>query len=181
MRREVEKMMRLRRISIIFVILLGIFGSIVAGMIVFMNTGDYNGINPQFGKYEASGEVETKSYQMEKDSFNSVLFFSMRYMNQRTLFRGYAPSLKIVNSDEYRVEVKANRELFEKLKLTVVEGCLCVHFDDELYGYVERNNRIYKGLFIDCEIFEMTVYAPISTLATDAEIALDLMHRRLIP
>ena len=173
MRREIDKMMRLRRISIIFVILLSIFGATVAGMMVFMNTGDYNGINPQFGKYEAIGEAETKSYQMEKESFDTVLFFSMRYMNQRTLFRRYVPSLKIVNSDEYRIEVKANKDLIEKLKFTVVEGCLCVHFDEELYEDVNRNNRAYKGLFIDCDTFEMTVYAPITSLATDAEIALD--------
>lgn len=171
MRREVERMMRLRLISIIFGVLLCIVLAVIVGFVVFMNTGDYSGINGDFGKIEGTQKAETVKYDLPE--FNKVAFFSELYRSERTLFRQAVPNLKIINSNKYCVEVNANKDLLDKLEVTVVDTTLCVTFKPDLYNDIERNNKVYKGLFVDCDTFDVTIYAPVASFHTSAEIELD--------
>ena len=49
---------------------------------------------------------------------------------------------------------------------TVSEGNVPVYIDDASYDYD-------TGLYIDFDVFEVTVYAPISSLSVDSEVILD--------
>ena len=171
MRREFERMMRLRFFSIVCCIALVLSLVGIVAMSVIITTGDYSGVNSDFAEIVDTGSPESKEYNLEK--FENVYFFSENYRKQRTLFTSKVPHLKIVNSDRYAVEIKARQTLLEKLDVQVIENSLVVTFENKYYEDVVREGRTYRGLFVECEGFEVTVYAPVSQLTTDAEITLD--------
>ena len=171
MRREIERMMRLRFFSILFCVALVLVLVGIIFLSVIITTGDYSGVNKDFARIEDSGAQEIKGYELDK--FEEVYLFSEKYKNQRTLFTKKLPNLKIVNSDRYYVEISASPELTQKLDVQVVDEKLVVTFDNKHYADVIREGRTYRGLFVECEGFEVTVYAPIKLLRTSAEITLD--------
>lgn len=171
MRREYERMMRLRFFSILSCIALIIVLIAIVAMSVIITTGDYSGVNSDFAEIEDTGSLKTKEYNLGK--FENVYLFSENYGKQRTLFTNKIPHLKIVNSDKYQVDIKASKSLLEKLDIKIIENSLVVTFDNKYYADVVREGRTYRGLFVECEGFEVTVYAPVTLLTTDAEITLD--------
>lgn len=171
MRREFERMMRFRFFAILFCVVFALSVVVIVAFSVVITTGDYSGVNREFAEIVDTGSLETEKYELE--TFNSVYLFSENYKKQRTLFTKKIPNLKIVNSDEYSVEIKASSALLEKLDVQVVEGILVVTFENKYYNDVVREGRTYRGLFVECEGFEITVYAPVTFLKTDAEITLD--------
>lgn len=171
MRREFERMMRLRFFSILCCIALVLSLVGIVAMSVIITTGDYSGVNSDFAEIVDTGSPETKEYSFEK--FECLYFFSENYKKQRTLFTDKVPHLKIVNSDKYSVEVTASPTLLEKLDIQIIENSLVFTFDNKYYQDVIRDARAYRGLFVECDCFEVTIYAPISQLVTDAEITLD--------
>lgn len=171
MEKRVRGMLRLRLFSIISLVLFCVFLAILIGVIVVINTGDYNGHNKQFAKIEATQDVGSKSFTV--DSFDTLLFFSQELRKERTLFTNEIPKLTVVNSSENRVEVKANHDLLDRLDVFTEKNSLNFGFSADCYNDVKRNNKSYKGLFVDCNQFEVTVYANVSKLKSDAEINLD--------
>lgn len=168
---EIDRMMLLRKLSIIFLAAFCLLAVTVVIIFIVMGTGDYSGGNSDFAVIDDYGEVEKKSIKFEKSG--TLYFFSENYKGERTLFLDEAPSLKIVNSDKYCLEVTAPKGLSERLSIEMVEGCLVVSFDEEMYNEVKRENGFYKGLYVNCDVFDVTVYAPISRLYTSAELTLD--------
>ena len=90
--------------------------------------------------------------------------------------------MKIINSDEYRVEIKANADVFDSLKIATSDSSnderstLIITFSDECYVPVHTDDTSYDydtGLYVDFDVFEVTVYAPISSLSVDSEVILD--------
>ncbi len=169
--RRVRGMLRLRICSIVSLAAFCVFLAILIGVIVVINTGDYNGHNSQFAKIEATQNVEAKSFTV--DSFDTLLFFSQELRNERTLFTDEMPRLTVVNSDKYIIEVRANKDLLDKLDIFTEGNSLHFGFKTENYNDVKRSNKSYKGLFVDCSQFDVTVYAPISKLKSNAELDLD--------
>ncbi len=90
------------------------------------------------------------------------------------------PVLKIVDSAEYRVEITTNSDVFDKLKIATADdtvgSVLVITFTDDCYVPVHVDDVEYDfdaGLYVDFDKFEVTVYAPISTLFVDSKIILD--------
>ncbi len=168
---EIDRMMRSRRLSIIFFAVFCLLIIAVVTILIVMGSGDYDGSNSDFAVVDDYGEIVKKSIKFEKSG--TLYFFSEIYKAERTLFLDEAPSLKIVNSDKYSLEVTAPAELLDKLCVEMVEGCLVVSFDESMYNEVKRDNGAYKGLYVNCDVFDVTVYAPVERLYTSAELRLD--------
>ena len=168
---EIDRMMLLRRISIICLIVLVVAVGVIAATVVLMSTGDYSGANSDFAEIEDYGAAVTKRLKIEKCEY--MYFFSEELGGRRTLFTDEIPNLKIVNSDKYLVEVKASQGLIDKLDVSVKDNALMFTFKEEIYNVITRGSSQYKGLYIDCDAFDVTVYAPISRLASSSEINLD--------
>lgn len=171
MRREVERMMRLRRISIVFAVLGAIVLVAMAAMGIISTIGDYSGVNDEFAEIETEAQVGTKSFNIQPA--DKLLFFSEGVRNERTLFLNSIPNLTIHNSDKYYVEVTANKDLLDKLEVTTVEDQIRFSFQKKYYNPVTANGRDYRGLFVDCTQFDVHVYAPITEFYTSAEINLE--------
>ena len=169
---EIDRMMEHKRRAIVFLVLFFLAISIIITILIVMGTGDYSGTNDEFAHIEARGEIDTRTYGFGK--VESLMFFYDGHRAERTLFTDAVPKVKIVNSDRYAVEVKTNRELLDILEVGSKEDVLRISFPTSYYGVVSSPEGSYRnGLYVDCDEFEMTVYAPISQLFTSAEIVLD--------
>ena len=165
-------MMRRRRIAIFFAVLFVLSIGAIIGTLVFMNSGDYSGSNENFGVLSARDGKESKTYVLQE--FNDVYFFSQDFASELTLFTDAIPNLKIVNSDKYTVEVKSNKQVLDNLQVFNEEnGKLIFGFDKELYGVLSGDNGYYRGLYVECDLFEVTINAPVDHFRTHAEINLD--------
>lgn len=168
---ELDRMMWLRRWSYTFLVLFIVAIAVIIGLLIFMNTGDYYGTNKDFNNIVAQGEVESKT--IELDEFSKLYFFSQVNQNQRTLFTNAIPNLKIVDSLEYKVEITSNADILDKLDIFALEEGICVSFKDEHYNSILNGRKSYRGLYVDASKFDITVYAPIAYLVSDAEFNLD--------
>ncbi|MBO4982840.1 MAG: DUF2807 domain-containing protein [Clostridia bacterium] len=168
---ELDRMMGLRKWSIVFLVLLIIAIVLIVSIIIFMNVGDYSGTNNDFNKVVAVAELDGKTIELE--NFSKLYFFSQSHKNQRTLFKKVIPNLKIINSQEYKIEITSNSDILSMLDITLEDNALFVDFKQEHYHNVSRMGRTYKGLYVDCAKFDITVYAPINYLVSDAEFNVD--------
>ena len=171
MKNKVRAMLRTRILSIVCIVVFCFFLLVTIGLAVFMNTGDYRGKNKDFAKISTIGNVETKSFDFEE--FERLFFFSETYRNEKCIFTDQIPTLKIVNSDEYRVEVTTNSELLDLLDLQAAEKALYFTFLPENFNNIQKSNKAYKGLYVSCDTFEVTVYAPVCELRSHTEFNLD--------
>lgn len=169
---EIDRMIESKRRAIFFLVLFIVAIGVIVTLLIIMGSGDYGGGNDEFSQLEAHGEVQTKRYDVA--SFNALCFFYDGVRGERALFLDTLPSLKIVNSDKYYVEIKTNSELLDKLEVLRIENALSIGFQTSYYKVVESSTDNYdKGLYVSCDVFEVTVYAPVSQLYTSAEITLD--------
>jgi hypothetical protein len=82
--------------------------------------------------------------------------------------------LKIVNSDKYTVEVKSNKKVLNGLEVFTEEnGKLVFDFNKDLYGVLSADGEYYRGLYVECDLFEVTINAPVDHFRTHAEINLE--------
>ena len=131
-------------------------------------------IDPEYALYVANGELVTKKYDIE--SGNTLSFFSSFEKDQRTLFSGAVPSLKIVNDTESYVEVTSNTEVHEALEISSCDGVITIKCKDDLYNRVHENDREYDydyGLYVDCTKLEFVVHSPVSSFRTYTNLELD--------
>ena len=169
---EIDRMIESKRRAIFFLVLFVVAIAVIITLLVVMGTGDYGGGNDEFSQLEARGEVKTKRYDVA--DFKALCFFYDGVRGERTLFLDSVPNLKIVNSDKYYIEVKTNQELLDILEVLNIDTVLSLGFQTSYYKVVESSTDNYnKGLYVNCDTFEVTVYAPVSQLYTSAEITLD--------
>ncbi len=168
---EIDRMMFLRRISIIFFVAVCFVVISIAVLLIIMGGGDYGGANSDFAELDGYGEAVTQKIEVE--SFDTLYFFAEEIRSERTLFTDAIPNLKIVNSDKYYLEITSSQGLIDKLRIENEDNYLTFAFKEECYGNAKGTNRIYKGLYVDCDVFDVTVYAPVSVLLSSAEINLD--------
>ena len=124
MERRVRGMLRLRLFSIISLVVFCILLVMIGVITIIMNTGDYTGHNNDFADMKATQDVGSKSFTF--GSFDTILFFSQDLRKERTLFTNEIPKLTIVNSNKYSIEVRANRDLLDKLDVFTEKNSL--HF-----------------------------------------------------
>lgn len=171
MEQEIDRMMLLRKLCIISFIVICVIVVGIVGALIVMNTGDYSGNNSDFARIKDYGNVTTKTVDFEK--CDTLYFFSETENRERTLFEDKIPKLKIVNSDKYCVEITAGEALLDRLDIEQKESGLIITFREDCYNDIRNGKKQYKGLYVDTDIFEVTVYAPISVLISSAEFDLD--------
>ncbi len=131
-------------------------------------------------------EQDIVTHQFEFSKFEKLYFLNdidpLTSFSKKTRMLGATPKLQIINSDEYRVEIKANADVFDVLKIATSDSLndnrntLIITFSDECYVPVHTDDIDYDydtGLYVDFDVFEVTVYAPISALSVNSEVILD--------
>ena len=116
----------------------------------------------EYAKISFNGKSTTKEY-----FFNDM--DSLTEFTKKTVFVDFVPDLKIINSEEYKVVITANSDVFEKIKvdlsgetsyfgdgksliITFIDECyIPVHIDDESYDYD-------TGLYVSMDKLEKTKY-----------------------
>ena len=166
---------------IIFSILLSISVILTASVSIFMrHLKNDNSIDSEYAVAEFVQPIETRSFEF--DTFHSVQFLNdhdpLTDFSKKTKLLSAIPNLKIVNSNEFRVEVTTNADVFDKLKIANCDDkdSLVVTFADDCYVPVHTDDTSYDydtGLYVGFDKFEVTVYAPISSLYVDSKIILD--------
>lgn len=169
--------------TIVFSVLLVISLSIL-GFLYVVTTAD-DGIDPEYAVEKFEGEIETKDFVF--DAFNTLYFLYDRDpitdFTKKTKILGATPKLKIVDSEDYRVEITTHSDAFDKLKISTHKkeddtdnNRLIITFTDDCYVPVHVDDTSYDydtGLYVDFDRFEVVVYAPISRLMVDSALILD--------
>lgn len=168
---QLKKLIWYKRLFVISIVLLSLVVISVIVISFIMNSSDFDGSNSDYKRIEDYGEKETKSFSFDK--FDTLYFFSENYMSQRTIFLDQIPNLKIVNSPKYSVEVSASKTLIEELHITTIENSLVITFKKENYNEILKDGWSYDGLYVDCNEFNVTVYAPISEFYSSTIFNLD--------
>ncbi len=175
----------MRKIGIILFTMLFIVST--AGVLWFFlyARNEEDRIDPEYAVEVFDGEIETREFEFDK--FNKLYFLydndPLTEFTKKTRMLNATPNLKIVNSEDYRVEITTNADVFDKLKIGLDDSPedpnkvgLVVTFADECYVPVHVDDNSYDydtGLYVDFDAFEVTVYAPIHTLCVDSEMVLD--------
>lgn len=165
---------KIRLTKIFYIVSAVLFCISVASTVVILvlsGMGDYGGGNAYFSRLESYGEIQTEEFKI--DGCSELKFFSTGYNKELTLFRDEVPNLKIVNSDKYTIEVRTTKDLMDKLEVVANDGVAVVAFKYSYYGEVITETGEYQGMYVDCDVFDVTVYAPITVLSSDAEINLE--------
>ena len=135
-------------------------------------------IDPEFATIVFDSEIEKRNFKFEE--FSTLYFLNdhdpLTKFSKKTRILGSTPNLNIINSEDYRVEVTANSDVFEKLKIGQKDDTLVITLSDDCYVPVHVDDHEYAydtGLYATFGMFEVTVYAPIDTLAVDSTVSLD--------
>lgn len=172
----------MRKFSIVIFAIAFIISTAI--LIWFYNLNNEDGLDPEYAVAVFEQEIVTR--QFEFDTFDRLYFLNDRdpltSFSKKTKILGATPTLKIVNSNEYRVEITANADVFDALKIATNDdsndnrSTLIVTFSDKCYVPVHTDDSSYDydtGLYVDFDKFEVTVYAPISSLLVDSKVILD--------
>ena len=130
--------------------------------------------DPQYAMFVADGDVVTKRYDLEAASV--LKFFDISSIHvKRTRFTQAVPQLKIINDTEYFLEVTANRQLHDILEISSTKKQLEIGFREDVYNrvYYEYDSYYDLGLYVDCDILDVVVHAPVSELDIGADLVLD--------
>ena len=161
------------------------FAISAAIMLLILVSNDDSRIDPEYVVHEFEGEIEKREFKL--DQFSTLCFiYDVDPLDangtKKTKMLGSAPVLNIVNSEDYRVEITANSDMYDALSLEVYEdwtpesSALFIAFKDEYYVPVYEYDTSYDydlGMYIGFDQFEVTVYAPVNTLLVDGAVVLD--------
>lgn len=161
------------------------FAISAAIMLLILVSNDDSRIDSEYVVHEFEGEIEKREFKL--DQFSTLCFIYdvdplAASGTKKTKMLGSAPVLNIVNSEDYRVEITANSDMYDALSLEVYEdwtpesSALFIAFKDEYYVPVYEYDTSYDydlGMYIGFDQFEVTVYAPVSTLLVDGAVVLD--------
>lgn len=175
----------MKKLGIIVFSLLFIISSGILASIYVMKSIDTKSIDPQYATAVFDEDIKTQEYEF--DEFNRLYFLHDRdpitSFTKKTSLLGTTPTLKIVNSNDYRVEITTNADVFDKLKIATYSNednpdyvSLTITFTDDCYIPVHTDDSSYDydtGLYVDFDKFDVTVYAPISSIFVDSEIIFD--------
>ena len=172
----------MRKIKVIFFTVLFIISTAILTLVYSLN--NEGSLDSEYAISSFQQNIVT--HQFEFSEFDRLYFLNdhdpLTKFSKKTRILGATPILQIINSDEYRVEIKANADVFDSLKMATSDGLddeqstLIITFSDECYVPVHTDDTSYDydtGLYVDFDVFEVTVYAPISSLSVDSEVILD--------
>ena len=167
----------MKKLGIFVFVILFILSVATNGLIIWAVLSN-DAIDEEFAQITFDGEIETREYSF--DEFYNLKFFYDRDpltdFSKLTRYLGAIPHLKIVNSNEYRVAITANADIFDKLKMGISEDNLVITMADDCYVPVHTDDVDYDydtGLYITMDKFDVTVYAPIQALSADGRLTLD--------
>lgn len=172
----------MKKFRVIIFAVLFIISITVLTLIYYSNNEE--SIDPEYAVSVFEQDIVTHQFEFSK--FEKLYFLNdidpLTSFSKKTRMLGATPKLQIINSDEYRVEIKANADVFDSLKIATSDSSnderstLIITFSDDCYVPVHTDDTSYDydtGLYIDFDVFEVTVYAPISSLSVDSEVILD--------
>ena len=172
----------MKKVKIIIFSILLIISTAVVGL--FHLVAYVDRIDPEYAVSVFEESVETREFDFSE--FSRLYFLDdsdpLTSFSKNTLMLGATPVLNIVNSTEYRVEIRTNSDVFDALKVATHnnpetnKSSLVITFADECYVPVYTDDSDYDydtGLYVNFDVFEVTVYAPITSLSTNSELMLD--------
>lgn len=127
-------------------------------------------IDKEWAYYTASGEVVTKRYDIPKESEYFSIFDEMDY---DTRFANAIPSVKVVNDEQYYVELTTNSSLFDVLSIgPKYNNGFYIDCKEEYYNE-DHYFGTYYGLYVDCTQLDIVIHAPVSHLEIGTDAVVD--------
>lgn len=142
-----------------------------------INPDDEISIDPEYAILTAADEVATVSYPIDACSGARFFYADHTTGSKKTIFLNACPDVRVINSNEYRVELTANQAIHDMIDIRVIEGLLHIDMRMECYNRVHEEDDSYDydhGLYVDCTAFEMTIYAPLGSFWSDIRLKLDM-------
>ena len=143
--------------NIIFAVLFIISTAI---LIWFYNWSKAEEVDPEYAVAVFEQEIVTRQFKF--DAFDRLYFLNdndpLTSFSKKTKILGATPTLKIVNSKDYRVEITANADVFNALKIATSDDAkdnrstLIVTFSDKCYVPVHTDDSSYDydtGLYVE--------------------------------
>ena len=151
-------------------LLLALIISMAYNVFIFMVTITEDKIDKDFAYYTASGEVVTKRYDIPKESEYFSIFDEMDY---DTRFANAIPSVKVVNDEQYYVELTTNSPLFDVLSIgPKYNNGFYIDCKEEYYNE-DYYFGTYYGLYVDCTQLDIVIHAPVSHLEIGTDAVVD--------
>ena len=174
------------KIRLIIYCVLLVVSSFITTFFLWLIFNDDNVIDPEYAVITFDGEIETKEYSF--DDFSHLYFLYYRdpltTFSKKTELLNSIPELNIVDSEEYKVVITTNSDVFDKIKINTFNdidrgyNSLIITFTDDCYVPVHTDDNSYDfddGLYVGFNKFEVTVYGKVSTLLVDSAISLNYM------
>lgn len=165
-----------RKINTIFLVVLSVcvlftlLISFVYNTFIAMVRITEDKIDKDFAYYTASGEVVTKRYDIPKESEYFSIFDEMDY---DTRFANAIPSVKVVNDEQYYVELTINSSLFDVLSIgPKYNNGFYIDCKEEYYNE-DYYFGTYYGLYVDCTQLDIVIHAPVSHLEIGTDAVVD--------
>lgn len=169
----------------IFYISILILQSLLIVAILVIRGINSNYIDPEYAVKTFEGTLESREYTF--DNFTKCYFLNsydpITDFSKGTEFKGAIPNLRIIDSDEYKVVIEANKDLFDAIKIDVYNEkdsikSLTIAFSDDCYLPVHVNDLSYAydaGLYITFDKFDVTIYGKVQSLLSDNALNLSYM------
>lgn len=151
-------------------LLLALIISMAYNVFIFMVRITDEKIDKEWAYYTASDEIVTERYDIPKESKALNVFSESDYV---TRFANAAPSIKVVNDEQYYIEVTTNRALFEILDVgSRYKNGFSLECKKEYYN---ENYFLgtYYGLYVDCTQFDVVVHMPVTYLDVGTKSKID--------
>ena len=165
-----------RKINTIFLVVLSVcvlftlLISLVYNTFIAMVRITDEKIDKEWAYYTASDEIVTERYDIPKESKALNVFSESDYV---TRFANATPSIKVVNDEQYYIEVTTNRALFEILDVgSRYKNGFSLECKKEYYN---ENYFLgtYYGLYVDCTQFDVVVHMPVTYLDVGTKSKID--------
>lgn len=174
------------KIRLIIYCVLLVVSSFITTFFIYLFFKDDNVIDPEYAVITFDGEIETREYSF--DNFSHLYFLHdsdpLTTFSKKTELLDGIPELNIVDSEEYKVVITSNSDVFDKIKINTFNdndrgyNSLIITFTDDCYVPVHTDNISYDyddGLYVEFDKFEVTVYGKVSSLLVDSAISLNYM------
>ena len=174
------------KIRLIIYCVLFVVSSFITTFFLYLFFKDDNVIDPEYAVITFDSEIKTREYSF--DNFSHLYFLYDRdpltTFSKKTKLLDGIPELNIVDSEEYKVVITSNSDVFDKIKINTFNdndrgyNSLIITFTDDCYVPVHTDNISYDyddGLYVEFDKFEVTVYGKVSSLLVDSAISLNYM------
>lgn len=156
MKRHSLRSKHLKQLVVISSLALFVAIGIIIYTVVELNSGTYSGKNENLHHIYAQAGIETREYSIQGCN-NMELFYGSEREN-RVVFLDCIPTLKIVNSTDYKMVVTSNSDVLDILNVITDEENLKVSLKEDIASL--------SGYYVHADKLEVTVYAPVVSVST---------------